>query len=936
MNSGKVRLNIRSRMVILCLGVAAPLLAIGSFSLFKEYRTLKHEAERATTLQAATGVRTLSNWIETQLYSLSSVSALTARNSKSAKNDISVEKILSTALVAQPSWSKLVLISADGGKIIAQSDRDANNVASVADIVAKSSTMQTLIASAKTSGKALMAPATVFDKKGQSYLLATAPVFDKGRKLNGYLIALVDPKAVLNLFTGLSGTPDQTSSVIAVVDAEKRVIARTIENDFWQGRDFSHAKTVQAASKRYKGTLEGIGIADPTPRAYAFDHVPATNWQLTVGLPTSAIYGTAHDWLILMVALAACAVGISFVLAYSATTHFTRAINVLVREALSLARGDFSKRVAIKSGDELGLLARAFNEMATTLEMDRDQKNMVNRISESIRQSLDLDEILNTTVKELGENLNASRCCLALIDTHQTATLEDDELSFDYVWWNQDFGGGELSNRKVLIAENSNLRHIINQGSIVWLDVLENNDLIDGGNRSTDTNTDAADWGSIKTLIACPIRGQSGILGLILVHQCDQVRAWAPSELELVEAVANQVSLAIAHGRLYSHARKLAEKEMLINHIVSSVRTSLDVDTILDTVTSELSRALGADRVQIAQPRAEGPLIVTHEYQIETLTTHKGLSLYGSAIDFHPNARVHALLTDSGNSVLGIELAQNEGDIMQPTLSVINQVASDSRCASFNEYLTTVGSQSLIAAPLVNENQLLGVLIVHQCEKARVWSEHETKLVAAIADQLTVAIAHAQLFAQVRHQAITDGLTGLYNHVYFKNRLTEELRTAERKGMPVSLIMIDLDKLKVINDTHGHPVGDAAIRQIGAILKTLLRSGDTAARYGGEEFGIILPETSLLEAALIADRLCSQIRNTHVPGLGKITASLGTACYPKQARSSSELIEKADKALYVAKNSGRDQVRVFEEDYQATSGPTFTNVTREMEKLKKD
>ncbi len=208
-------------------------------------------------------------------------------------------------------------------------------------------------------------------------------------------------------------------------------------------------------------------------------------------------------------------------------------------------------------------------------------------------------------------------------------------------------------------------------------------------------------------------------------------------------------------------------------------------------------------------------------------------------------------------------------------------------------------------------------------------------MVSAIADQVAVAIAHAQLFAQVRHQAITDGLTGLYNHVYFKNRLTEELRTAERKGTPVSLIMIDLDKLKVINDTHGHPVGDAAIRQIGAILKTLLRSGDTAARYGGEEFGIILPETSLLEAALIADRLCSQIRNTHVPGLGKITASLGTACYPKQARSSSELIEKADKALYVAKNSGRDQVRVFEEDYQSTSGPTFTNVTREMERALK-
>jgi GAF domain-containing protein len=329
---------------------------------------------------------------------------------------------------------------------------------------------------------------------------------------------------------------------------------------------------------------------------------------------------------------------------------------------------------------------------------------------------------------------------LALIDTHQTAELEDDELSFDYVWWNEEFNGNSLTNRKVLISENDVLRRIIDQGSIIWLDVLENQ------NQPQvpvikDSGTDAADWRSIKTLIACPIQGATGILGLILVHQCDQVRAWSPSELELVEAVANQVSLAIAHGRLYSHAKTLAEKEQLINHIVRSVRTSLDVDTILDTVTSELSKALGADRVQIAQPRAEGPLIVTHEHHEENLECHKGLSLYGSSIDFLPNAKINSIVTDAGNSVLGIALSQTinqtEAEVhveidaqtkltfetLPASLSVVNQVAGDFRCAAFSEYLNTVGSQSLIAAPLLNENQLMGVLVVHQCESQRQWSE---------------------------------------------------------------------------------------------------------------------------------------------------------------------------------------------------------------------
>jgi diguanylate cyclase (GGDEF)-like protein len=191
------------------------------------------------------------------------------------------------------------------------------------------------------------------------------------------------------------------------------------------------------------------------------------------------------------------------------------------------------------------------------------------------------------------------------------------------------------------------------------------------------------------------------------------------------------------------------------------------------------------------------------------------------------------------------------------------------------------------------------------------------QLVAAIADQLAIAVTHAHLFAQVKHQAITDGLTGLYNHIYFKKRLAEEIRLAQRKGTSCSLLMIDLDKLKQINDNYGHPVGDAAIRHVATILKNLLRSGDTAARYGGEEFGVILPETSLLEAALIADRLCAQISTTHVPGLGRVTASIGAASFPKQASDVGDLVEKADKALYSAKNSGRNQIWIYEDTVNA-------------------
>ncbi len=957
-------------MFLLCLGVAMPLLAIGSFSLFKEYRTLKLEAERATTLQAATGVRTLSNWMTGQLDAIDSVANLLEKQDLKNGN-IDINKTLATATVSQPSWSKLVLFSSDGQTEIASASNNRNRPATVA---AGSSNdvqgLRDLLLKTRQTKKAAIATSTIL-QNGKPFILAAAPL-TRNNQVKGQLVAYIDPSAVLDLYAGLTGSSDKSAAVIAIIDAHKRVVARTIDNDQWVGKDFSQARSVRAAQGKQKGTYEAVGIADATPRAYAFDHEPITNWLVVIGLPTKLIYGTAHDWLILMICLAACAVSVSIMLAYSSTTYFTRAINSLVREALSLGRGDFSKRVRVNSADELGLLARAFNEMATLLEVDRDHKNMVRRISESIRQSLDLNEILNTTVKELGENLQASRCCLALIETHETASLADDELSFDYMWCNQENGVSPLKQRKILIGVNTAMRKIINQDSIIWLDLLGTCGTSDDENPQSKSSAGAdlfeghedSDWRSIKSMIACPITTGKGTIGLILIHQCDHLRTWSQSELELVNAVASQVALAIEHGQLYNQARTMAEQEQLINHIVKAVRTSLDLDTILDTVTRELTLAMSADRVQIAQPRAEGPLVVTHEYHREGLESTKGLSLYGSAIDFHPNAKSQQLQSDTGNFVLGIDLSairrtygagqgeanqDAEGASMtfcdgadalqceidrQGLISVVSQVDGDARCQVFSEYLEQVGGKSLIAAPLINGNQLVGVLIVHQCSETRLWRDTEANLVGAVADQLSVAIAHAQLFAQVRHQAITDGLTGLYNHVYFKNRLSEELRMAERKGTSVSLIMIDLDKLKMINDTYGHPVGDAAIRQIAAILKTLLRSGDTAARYGGEEFGIILPETSLLEAALIADRLCSQIRNSQVPVLGKITASLGTASYPKQARSSSELIERADKALYVAKNSGRDQVRVYEEEMNAPSTPTFTNVTRDMEKPK--
>jgi len=134
------------------------------------------------------------------------------------------------------------------------------------------------------------------------------------------------------------------------------------------------------------------------------------------------------------------------------------------------------------------------------------------------------------------------------------------------------------------------------------------------------------------------------------------------------------------------------------------------------------------------------------------------------------------------------------------------------------------------------------------------------------------------------------------------------MQLAMRMRQPLSLIMLDLDKFKSVNDTFGHDAGDIALRMLADSLREELRGVDTAARYGGEEFAIILPQCGLEGASIVADRLCARVRSMEVPAIGQITASFGVATFPQHATSRSTLVVTADRALYQAKNSGRNRV----------------------------
>jgi diguanylate cyclase (GGDEF)-like protein len=240
------------------------------------------------------------------------------------------------------------------------------------------------------------------------------------------------------------------------------------------------------------------------------------------------------------------------------------------------------------------------------------------------------------------------------------------------------------------------------------------------------------------------------------------------------------------------------------------------------------------------------------------------------------------------------------------------------------------GEMSSLMVPLVIGGQVVGSLEVSEVVYPRHFTEQETGLCMALGEQAAMAIRNVQLYRRLQAQnetielqATTDGLTGLFNHRYFWERLRDEVARAQRYGHPLSLLMLDLDDFKHVNDRFGHPVGDELLRAVGGALQSELRQGvDCATRYGGEEFAVILPSTeSELEggaldgAVTTADRIRAAVAGLRPPvddpAWRGITVSIGVATLPVHASDAEELVTRADQALYWAKARGKDTVAVF-------------------------
>jgi diguanylate cyclase (GGDEF)-like protein len=229
-----------------------------------------------------------------------------------------------------------------------------------------------------------------------------------------------------------------------------------------------------------------------------------------------------------------------------------------------------------------------------------------------------------------------------------------------------------------------------------------------------------------------------------------------------------------------------------------------------------------------------------------------------------------------------------------------------------NPIMLREGIRSLIASPLKTEGHIVGILYVDDY-KPRRYTTREVSLLSLLSTFAAMAIEKSRLLESTRQLAITDELTGLYNHRHFRPQLNIEITRAERYRRSLSLMMIDIDYFKHYNDTNGHLKGNEVLKEVGRILKEMSREVDIVARYGGEEFSIIMPETKRPRALILSERLRRRIAshkfgNARKQPNKRLTVSIGLASYPESAGTAFDLIAEADKALYEAKRAGRNTV----------------------------
>jgi len=385
--------------------------------------------------------------------------------------------------------------------------------------------------------------------------------------------------------------------------------------------------------------------------------------------------------------------------------------------------------------------------------------------------------------------------------------------------------------------------------------------------------------------IAVPIKREGKTVGVLNIED-DKTDAFTQSDLRLLTTLASQVAVAMDNARLYEEAKRRINELSALHNVGTTVSSTLRLDALLDQVCRTLSDTFHYNKIAIMiVDQGTSELVFKASLGYQNIMGEMGRRLKIG------REGITGMVAATGEPIMVKDVTQNQ-----------HYVSIDGR------------TRSELAVPLKIKQQVVGVLNV-ESDNVNAFDQVDLRLLTTLASQVAVALENARLYEETELLAVTDGLTGLNNHRFFQSFFERELNRARRYNHPLSLVMVDIDHFKKINDTLGHPVGDRVLKEVARLLHEQARDVDLAARYGGEEFMLVLPETKKAEAQMLAERIRSAVEKNRfddeiTKGVGKVTISLGVSGFPEDGSEKNEIIDKVDKALYRAKAGGRNQVRI--------------------------
>ena len=399
----------------------------------------------------------------------------------------------------------------------------------------------------------------------------------------------------------------------------------------------------------------------------------------------------------------------------------------------------------------------------------------------------------------------------------------------------------------------------------------------------------------IRSIVYLPLLSKGEVSGALIVAS-RRPNAYGKKELALLRRIVRHIALPIQNARLFEETERERQLLTSVVRVIKSITADVDFNNVFRAFAEELQKLVHFDLASITI--AEGDRA-------------RFLAISPDAITELHTGRTYPLKNSATGWVLNKKETLIQTDLTEHGLPLVDDIKFKA------------GFRSSIHVPLVSKGEVFSSLNLSSY-KPDAYGEQEREILEQLANQIAGAIWSSQLYAKAEQRARLDEITGLYNRRYFEECLDREIDRHSRYGGPLSLVILDLDSFKTYNDIHGHLAGDKVLNQIGHLIKRAVRKIDLPFRYGGDEFALILPQTGVEQAYIVAERVRERITSRMWAKGLSFTASFGLATWPGDGATADELCNAVDQALYYAKRTGGNRIQVAAKTLFAPADSSLT------------